>query len=419
MTQAFQVAPIRLQYTVNGGTVQTGGIQVAAGAVIQLSLASLAGIGPVLWEIYTFPDGYATPTGWTLDSATGALQCLTANGAPPPPFTISSSQWGKWMPRATANNGRLNGLSNSGLVDQNSGFETVSPNLGLHDVAFDEASQFGPKGAAGSLQKSLRTLDTAVGGGGGGGGGSGLPPAPSGAGYYLLSVSSGGVDSWVTATANEIGAGFSVTLSLASGGAGPFELGATWTPTFTASPATNAGTVNTCSIHDSLGNSSSVSASNPLSAPSGGGTYTLTSPGSVSVFVQESQTSPPVTANSNSVGASWLARSFYWVDGANTATSATASGNNATMSDSATATGTLATIGAGYTFPSMSPANQYIGLMTPHTSVPHTFTAAGFAFPVAAPVTFTFVNQDGVSVSMDIYYSTSKLNASFLVQVAS
>src|SRR5271166_2460832 len=134
-----------------------------------------------------------------------------------------------------------------------------------------------------------------TGSGGGGGGGSNVPNAPTVAGYYLLSVPASGPVTWVIATANEIAAGFSVSLALASGGSGPFELGATWTPTFNATPATNNAAVDNCSIQDNQGNSVASSSANPLAAPSGSHTYRLTVAGTVSVFVQETQITPPVT----------------------------------------------------------------------------------------------------------------------------
>jgi hypothetical protein len=259
-------------------------------------------------------------------------------------------------------------------------------------------------------------------GSGGGGGGSGLPAVPNSPGYYLLDVPSSGPASWIIATQNEIGAGFSVSLSLASGGAGPFELGGTWTPTFGASPATNDVSVENCTIQDSLSNSASVSQANPLQAPSAGHSYLLTTQGSVSVTVTETQISPLVTASSNSVGASWLPRVFYGADAANTATGATATGNNATLNvGSVVLTGELMSVGVGSTFPSITASNQYIALMLPHTASPHTFVDAlsGFAFAVAAPVTFSFTNQLGVVMSMDLYFSSSLLNATFAPRIAS
>jgi hypothetical protein len=228
------------------------------------------------------------------------------------------------------------------------------------------------------------------------------------------------VASWVVATQNEIGAGFSVSLSLASGGDGPFETGATWTPTFNASPATNNVAVENCTIQDSLGNSASVNQANPLAAPISGHTYTFASPGSINVTVTETQISPPVTATSNGVGASALDRVFSGVDNNNTATSATASGNNAVLSDSTTISGQLFNVGVGTVFPTLSPANQYVVLILPHTSSPHTFTSSGFAFPVIRVVSgFSFTNQLGAVISSDIYYSSSLLNASFTLLVTS
>lgn len=409
-----------LYFTVNGGALQQGGVTCSGGETIQLSCTQSAGISTSLWEISSYPDGFSVPSGWSLDEETGAIFCLTNSGLPPPSFALpfKTSIWGKWFFNLIINGGLLNGTPNSNLVDSNSAVQTTSPNYGLTDVGFEEASQFNEyKQGTGELQKSLRKIDQIT---GGGGGSTWLPAKPSTAGFYLFSIDAGGNATLVIATQSEIGAGFSVSLALASGGSGPFELGDTWTPTFAATPATNDASVENCSIFDNLSNSVTVSAANPLNAPSSGHTYSLTSAGSVSVQVQEKQTSTSVVANSNAVGAPWIARAFYGVDGANSAISATASGTNATLSDSVSVTGTLLSIAVGSVFPTMSPSNQYIVMLVPHTSTPHTFndSLTGFAFPVAAPVTFSFTNRNGVVVSMDIYFSSSLLNGSFAPRVA-
>jgi hypothetical protein len=235
----------------------------------------------------------------------------------------------------------------------------------------------------------------------------------------LLEISSLDVASWVIATQDEIGAGFSVSLALASGGSGPFEVGASWTPTFNASPATNNAAVENCILSDSLSNSVAVDQANPLSAPISGHTYTETTQTSVSVRLQETQINPPLTASSPSVGVSWLIRSGYGASNSNTATGATASGNNFDLSDATVLTGTLVNVGVGTIFPSIACAGQYVALLLPHTASPHTFddNNTGFALPMTVEATFDVTNQLGVVVDMDLYYSSATFNASVAPKV--
>jgi hypothetical protein len=89
------------------------------------------------------------------------------------------------------------------------------------------------------------------------------------------------------------------------------------------------------------------------------------------------------------------------------ATSATASGTSAVLNGGA---GTLPRAGlydsiVGQTF-NVTLSSNCAGILTPHTTSPHTWTAGSFSFPMNAPVTFSFTNAQGVTSLYDFYQST-------------
>jgi hypothetical protein len=85
--------------------------------------------------------------------------------------------------------------------------------------------------------------------------------------------------------------------------------------------------------------------------------------------------------------------------------------------------GTLASEGlfssvVGQSFGPFVPSTQKIYVLTPHTATPHTFhDQNGFTFAMNAPTTFSFTNQLGVVLSMDLYESTNLLSSSFTITV--
>jgi hypothetical protein len=117
----------------------------------------------------------------------------------------------------------------------------------------------------------------------------------------------------------------------------------------------------------------------------------------------------------------YLERSFGGVGTAG-ATGATASGNNALL---AGGIGTLTNQGlfsniVGQMFGPFSPSTQKIYVLTPHTASPHVFhDQNGFPFAMNAPTNFTFVNQNSVSLSYDLYESTNLLSSTFTLTVIS
>lgn len=236
---------------------------------------------------------------------------------------------------------------------------------------------------------------------------------------------------WSVITADQIGAAFSVSLALASGG-GTLEVGAGCTPTYAATPqASSATVVHPSTWADNQSNSTTTSASNNLTAPNGGGAYTLSSPGTVTATITETQLTPSVTRSGSATGCIYDYRYFYGVDSHSGGTAITASSTNATLSGgsaSATLTGALFGSGGvnfvGLVFPSVSPSGQYVYLAVPHTASAHTFKDQnGFTFDVGgAPVVsgYSYTNVNSVTaISMDIYRSANPLSASYTITIVS
>jgi hypothetical protein len=167
-----------VQISVNSGGPQQGGLTVAGASTIQLSLTNISLLTSVRWEIYAYPPSWPTPSGWTLDASTGIIYSTDTT---PALITLeaSSVRWGKWLVRCIGNGGTKNGVPPvsdpitgsylpNDVIDIASGWQVLSPNHSLVDVALYEGTQFGAllRWVAG-LQTSLRQIDGITGGGGG------------------------------------------------------------------------------------------------------------------------------------------------------------------------------------------------------------------------------------------------------------
>lgn len=158
------------QIVVSGGGPQQGGITVAGGDTIQLSGTNTSGWTSVRWEIFASPPGWATPTGWTLDTATGIVYSTDTT---PTLITLpaASALWGKWLVRLIVNGGTKNGVPPTfdpvtgsylpnDVVDIASGWQVLSPGLALTDLGLYEGTQFGGlRRWAAAIQQSLRAID--------------------------------------------------------------------------------------------------------------------------------------------------------------------------------------------------------------------------------------------------------------------
>lgn len=155
---------ITLQLAVNSGAFQTGGITVSLGESVVLSVQNSSGISGVRYELYDYPEGFDTPSGWTVDLS-GTYYVFTDGSASPP---IVPTLWGKYLTRVLA---RRAAEAAYGLVDESTAFQIFSPNLGLEDVALRETNQFDQRRFwIGPIKKALRALDDGGGGGSGSGG---------------------------------------------------------------------------------------------------------------------------------------------------------------------------------------------------------------------------------------------------------
>jgi len=251
--------------------------------------------------------------------------------------------------------------------------------------------------------------------------------ADAGTGFYAVQLLADGGVAQAQLTTDVIASlppAFTVSLAFASG-SGTYELSQPATPTYNATPATNAGTVTSCTIADNQGHSASaISHANPINVdtPAGPHSYALTSAGTVQVTVTETQVSSGLQ-RSGSATLSYVARGgWHGVDSHAGGNAITASGNNATLSGgSATATLTGSSLTSNFVGTSFTetPSFEYIYAAYPHTGSPHQFSAGGFFFPMSVVVpSFSFTNQWGqTSIPVDIYRSDNLLNATFNVLV--
>src|SRR5580698_1837405 len=159
---SFQPPYASVLCAVNGGA-PTAGAQVVTSTswTLQFSAASTAQWNTALWELYDYPPGYVTPSGWTLDPVGGSIYYAATGVSPnPPPVTIQF--WGKLACRLTVN-GAIDptGVLNvPRMVDATSVLTMASPN-GLWGLFVREGQQIGSfRRWVGDHKKNLRTLDT-------------------------------------------------------------------------------------------------------------------------------------------------------------------------------------------------------------------------------------------------------------------
>lgn len=116
----------------------------------------------------------------------------------------------------------------------------------------------------------------------------------------------------------------------------------------------------------------------------------------------------------------WQPRIFGGMGATGATATVTSSGTTAILSTSdVIATAQLGTETIGQSFGPFAPSGQKIYLLLMGGS--HTFIDAGTGFPFAfnTPITVTFVNQYGVTVTMYLYPSTNLLYGTFTPKVAS
>jgi hypothetical protein len=153
---------VKVRASVNSGAVTSGGITVVDGDSVALSLQSTAGIASCLWEIYAYPSGYSTPSGWTEDVPGNRFYYL---GLTPPALDMTGAPWGKYLIRATGNDGVRGGsvvvapTDGTTMRDESTALSIRSAS-GLRDLATIEGTQFSASRSwVGDFQTNLRTLD--------------------------------------------------------------------------------------------------------------------------------------------------------------------------------------------------------------------------------------------------------------------
>ncbi|HVM96593.1 MAG TPA: LamG-like jellyroll fold domain-containing protein, partial [Candidatus Acidoferrales bacterium] len=139
----------------------SGPLTVTAGQTVQLSGESTVGWSSSRWEIYSFPTGWSTPAGWTLDSASQVLYYL---GTTPPVFTVpSTTYWGKFMIRLTVNGGVkvIDGktVAQAQFVDEATALSLVSDS-GYVGIGFGEQSQFDSRAYQKAIETNMRLAST-------------------------------------------------------------------------------------------------------------------------------------------------------------------------------------------------------------------------------------------------------------------
>ncbi len=153
----------KLLVSVNGAAAVDGGVDVPSEATLDFTAESTVGWLRCQWEIYDYPEGWATPAGWTLD-ASGTIY---SNEFTPDQITLpaNTALWGVWMPRLLVNE-QLDDDQNelAGLIDQDvTAISMLSPS-GLRCSGAREKAHFTTtttlvKNWLRSFQRTLRVLE--------------------------------------------------------------------------------------------------------------------------------------------------------------------------------------------------------------------------------------------------------------------
>lgn len=246
---------------------------------------------------------------------------------------------------------------------------------------------------------------------GGGSGSSGVSSLNSLTGALSITCGSG-LTCTSSGTTINIATAVAFTINSFTGCGGSLELGATVTnPTCSATYSTtptSAVITNTDSVDSPL------SLTTPFTSGTISGSFAHATVHTTTVTLT---TVPSGTANQ---AYTWNPRIFGGVGTPGATSTVTASGTTAILSTSdALPSAGLGAETTGQIIGSYSPSGQAIYLLL--TGSAHTFTDANTGFPMAfnAPETVTFVNANGVTITMYLYQSTNPLTGNFVPKVAS
>jgi hypothetical protein len=252
------------------------------------------------------------------------------------------------------------------------------------------------------------------------------------AGTYYLNAATGGSSTPTYLTA---GSGITITGSGTSGspyvisvytpppsltitsftGGQTLEIGASVAnPTFAAS---YSATPTSASIANTDGIGSPATCTTPFTSCVVSGTFSHNTNATTTFTLTASNGTSSPTATQQF---QWLTRTFGGVGPDGATSTVTASGTTAVLSNSAVlATVNLGTSDIGNTYGPFTTSSNRVYLLLQGGA--HTFIDPGTGFPFAmnSPVAVTFVNAQGVTVSMYLYESANDLIGTYSVKVAS
>lgn len=159
-------APYAKTLTAINGGAPTAGFRtpVAGASTVQLSGESISGWQQAHWTLFGYPREYATPAGWTLGSGE-----IYYDGITPPLITLpaAATTWGRWLVRLIVNGGVKNGQAgHPDVTDETAGWEVLSPNLGLREIAAGEGTQVDAQRAwTDAAQRNAHSLEDGGGNG--------------------------------------------------------------------------------------------------------------------------------------------------------------------------------------------------------------------------------------------------------------
>lgn len=164
----------KLLISVNGGGPVSGGVDVPSAATIQLSAESTVGWKQQRWEIYDYPEGFATPASWTL-AADGTI--FTTDPVPALiTLPANTELWGPWGFRLVIDEAVVDDDTQiEGLIDEATAIHMASPGGLRKPMAFEDTQFCTPTTLHKKWVRTLqRVLDAIEDGGVGGGGPEGV-----------------------------------------------------------------------------------------------------------------------------------------------------------------------------------------------------------------------------------------------------
>jgi len=219
---------------------------------------------------------------------------------------------------------------------------------------------------------------------------------------------------WSISPSNCTGSSVAFTINSFTGCNGSLELGATVVnPVCTATYST---TPTSATITNTDGISSPTNMISPFTSTTITGSFVHTSIATTTMTLTAVGTSTQTATQAYT----WNPRIFAGVGASGATSTVTASGTNAVLSTSDVIPSIqIGPESVGQTIGSFSPSGQVIYLLL--TGGSHTFIDVGTGFPFAfnAPLTVSFVNANGVTITMYLYASTNSLTGTFTPKIVS